>query len=290
MITNVKQILAVNKTGIPDFLKVKPFWANWKAGFFDGKARKLPTHGSTVLRGQYWDDEGSPFEDAFPMIPNNGGLIFLLSTQHDLACIDIDNCKINSPRLEKILNLVPGTWYEYSPSGNGIHVWGVLPDKTSYLLPGRKTIGYCGKDYEWYATGRGITVTGHHVYGNSFVDLTPAVQYIESLRPKIIKQKHVVNSITITMSVDSILEKAFDREPELYRMYCFGHSWSDKSAEDFHFCQRMWFWLGGHGVSAIESVFESSALYRQDKGPHYVSTTVRNAGKRWNGTYYGKKF
>ena len=288
MITNVNQILTVNKSGIPDFLKVKPFWANWKHGFVDAKARKLPTHGSNVLYGQYWESDGCCFEDAFLKIPNNGGLSFLLSSQHDLACIDIDNCKINSSRLEKILSMVPGTWCEYSPSGNGIHVWGFLPDKSSYLLPGRKTIGYHGTDYEWYGTGRGITVTGHHICGNRIVDLSPAVQYIESLRPKIIEQKHIVKPIT--MSVDSILEKAFHCEPNLHRMYYFGHSWPDKSREDFRFCQRMWFWLGGFGQQTIENVFQHSALYRPSKGPHYVSLTVSNAGKQWNGNYYGKKF
>ena len=70
-------------------------------------------------------------------------------------------------------------------------------------------------------------------------------------------------------SVDFILQKAFDSDPEL---------------------QRMWFWLGGHGAQTIENVFEHSALYRKTKGPHYVALTIRNGGKRWNGNYYGKRF
>ena len=112
----------------------------------------------------------------------------------------------------------------------------------------------------------------------------------ESLRPKATEAPAVNNLLaTNAPSVDFILQKAFDADPELQRMYYHGHSWQDKSREDFRFCQRMWFWLGGHVQQTIENVFEHSALYRKSKGPHYVALTVRNARKRWNGNYYGKK-
>ena len=267
-----------------------PFWINWKPVFVDGKAKKLPTYGEAVLRGQYWETAGRTFGDALRTIPAHGGLSLLLSQQNDLACIDIDDCAPGDLRLQKILQLFPGAWCDLSPSGNGAHVWGFLPNKRSYLLPGRKTIGYCGKEYEWYGSGRGITVTGRTVCGNRLADLTEAVKFCESLRPKIAEAPAVNNSLTTNApSVDFILQKAFDADPELQRMYYHGHSWQDKSREDFRFCQRMWFWLGGFGQQTIENVFEHSALYRKSKGPHYVPLTVRNAGKRWNGNYYGIK-
>ena len=344
MITKETKIIEVNPEGIPELLKALPFWINWKPVFVDGKAKKLPTYGEAVLRGQYWETAGRTFGDALRTIPAHGGLSLLLSQQNDLACIDIDDCAPGDLRLQKILKLVPGAWCDLSPSGNGVHVWGFLPDKQSYLLPGRKTIGYCGKEYEWYGSGRGITVTGHPIcnfadcdhnnvnfecvkadfacnhadidcvnasfdcgtaprnlaaiasnmqlfYRNKLVDLTPAVTFCESLRPKITEAPVANNTLaTNAPSVNFILQKAFDADPELQRMYYHGHSWQDKSREDFRFCQRMWFWLGGHGQQTIESVFEHSALYRKSKGPHYVALTVRNAGKRWNGNYYGKKF
>ena len=349
MITDTTKILKVNADGIPEFLKAQPWWINWKPVFIDGKARKLPTCGETALRGQYWDTAGRPFADALRTVPEHGGVSLLLSLQNELACIDIDDCDANDPRLQKIKQLAPGAWYELSPSGHGAHVWGMLPDKRSYLLPGRKTIGYCGKEYEWYASGRGITVTGHplchdaqtnsgtagydesvnlqticdcaqvascagaadtfaatrSVCCNAPVDLTPAVKFCESLRPKIAetkdtatpfssalgadKTKHVAPAaFPAATSVDAILRKAFAKDSELQRMYYQGHSWDDKSREDFSFCRRLWFWLGGHGARAIETVFENSALYRKAKGPGYVSLTVRNAAKYWNGNYYGK--
>ena len=170
MITEDTKIIEVNPEGIPEFLKALPYWINWKPVFVDGKAKKLPTYGETVLRGQYWETEGRPFAEAVRTIPTNGGVSLLLSRQNDLACIDIDDCIPNSPRLNKILQLAPDAWCDLSPSGNGVHVWGFLPNKNTYLLPGRKTIGYHGKEYEWYGSGRGITVTGHTVCGSCLAD------------------------------------------------------------------------------------------------------------------------
>ena len=92
MITQDTKIIEVNPDGIPEFLKALPYWINWKPVFVDGKAKKLPTHGGTVLRGQYWETEGRCFSDAIRTIPTNGGLSLLLSRQNDLACIDIDDC------------------------------------------------------------------------------------------------------------------------------------------------------------------------------------------------------
>ena len=287
MITEHTKIIEVNPEGIPGFLKALPYWINWKPVFMDGKAKKLPTYGETVLRGQYWETAGRTFSDALRTVPANGGLSLLLSLQNQLTCIDIDDCAPGSPRLNKILRLAPDAWCDLSPSGNGVHVCGFLPDKPSYLLPGRKTIGCHGKDYEWYGSGRGITVTGHTICGSRLADLTNAVNFCESLRPKITGAPAANNTLaTNAPSVDFILQKAFDADPELQRMYYRGHSWQDKSREDFRFCQRMWFWLGGYGAQTIESVFEHSALYRKTKGPNYVALTVRNAGKRWNGKQF----
>lgn len=288
MVTDANKILNVNVDGIPLFVKSWPYWINWKSEMdINGKkVKKVPTIGYRKLFGNYYDTEGRTFYDALRTMPSSGGLELLLSMGNELACIDIDDCSVDDDRFKKILGFAPGAWCEFSPSGHGVHVWGYLPNKQLYLLEGRKTIGYHGKDYEWYGSGRGITVTGHHICGSNWVDLTPAVRYVESTRPpKVEQRKRIV--IPIAIGVQDILEKAFATEPELGRMYHSGHCWQDESAEDFRFCQRMWFWLGGHGAGAIEDVFESSALYRATKGSHYVSLTVANAGKRWNGKYYG---
>ena len=63
----------------------------------------------------------------------------------------------------------------------------------------------------------------------------------ESLRPKATEAPAVNNLLaTNAPSVDFILQKTFDADPELQRMYYHGHSWQGKSREDFRFCQQMW--------------------------------------------------
>lgn len=58
---------------------------------------------------------------------------------------------------------------------------------------------------------------------------------------------------------------------------------------DYYDNKRLWFWLGGHGAETIEAVFMQSTLYRKEKGSGYPALTIRNAAKRWNGNYYGKR-
>lgn len=286
MLLQGKPVLPVDPDNVPWFLKNQAYWTNWKPVYIDGKARKVQTYGYRTLTGPYYETEGRPLRRVTQSIPENGGIGFILSVRHPFACIDIDDCRPDDERLRQILELAPDAWCEYSPSGNGIHVWGVLPDKESYRLPERKQIGYSGKKYEWYAAGRSLTVTGHHLTGEACTDLTKAILFIEKNRPRPPVIKHEI--IPVSMSVSEILDKAFEKDPDLRQMYYHGHSWQDKSAEDFHFCRKLWFWLGGHGEKTVETVFRNSAMYREHKGNHYPGLTVKNAERRWNGNYYGK--
>ena len=85
MITKETKIIEVDPAGIPEFLKALPCWINWKPVFIDGKAKKLPTYGETVLRGNYWETAGRSFAEALHTIPSNGGLSLLLSLQKSLS-------------------------------------------------------------------------------------------------------------------------------------------------------------------------------------------------------------
>ena len=287
MITKESKILTVDPMGIHPLLRKEPYWANWFVLYDkDGKGRKVPSYGKTALTGQYWEEKGLPFREALNRIPKGGGLALSLTLRNDYACIDIDNYKPGDPRLAKILSLAPHAWCEYSPSGTGIHIWGKLPNKSAYLRPEHKIIGYCGKEYEWWATGRNMTMTGHHIYGNEFPDLTAAVRFCDSFRPKIVAVEHEVKPIGIP--AQKVLEVAL-RNAEFKKMYTEGHTKDgDKSSEDFKFCCNLWYWFGSFGDDTVESIFRKSAMYRPDKGQHYPPMTVKNAKSRWNGQYYKK--
>lgn len=70
-----------------------------------------------------------------------------------IGCLDLDHClTLSGPSAfaREVLASVPGTFVEVSPSGTGLHVFGLLPEG-----PGRKVPGV-----EVYRRARFMTVTG----------------------------------------------------------------------------------------------------------------------------------
>jgi primase-polymerase (primpol)-like protein len=74
-----------------------------------------------------------------------------------IVCIDLDHCLVDGvlePWAQEIVDMVPATYIEVSPSGDGLHVWG-----RGELARGRR-IRVDGGFVEAYATARYLTVTG----------------------------------------------------------------------------------------------------------------------------------
>ena len=74
-----------------------------------------------------------------------------------VACIDLDDALVDGvvqPWAQAILDRAPDTFVEVSQSGNGLHVFGLLPEG-----PGRN-LRSSGQTVEVYSTGRFIAVTG----------------------------------------------------------------------------------------------------------------------------------
>lgn len=97
------------------------------------------------------------------------GLGFVLNGD-GIACLDIDHCLENgvlTPWAAAMLDRIPPTYMEVSPSGTGLHVWGL-----GWLPQGRK-VHVAGGTVECYSSGRYITVTGRR-YGSTtvFADLS----------------------------------------------------------------------------------------------------------------------
>jgi len=73
-----------------------------------------------------------------------------------VGCIDLDHCLVDGvplPWAREILARCPKTYIEVSMSGDGLHVFGLLPEAA-----GRGQRG--GDGIEHYSTGRYIAVTG----------------------------------------------------------------------------------------------------------------------------------
>lgn len=74
-----------------------------------------------------------------------------------IGCIDLDHCltyREPSPAAQQLLARHPGAYIEVSPSGHGLHIWGLMPEG-----PGRRE-NRDGLSIETYSTGRYITITG----------------------------------------------------------------------------------------------------------------------------------
>lgn len=90
-----------------------------------------------------------------------------------VGCIDLDHC-LDDGRVadwaRAILDQVPPTYMEVSPSGDGLHVWGLLPEGAGRVVRD-------GRNVEVYSSGRFMTVTGRRwgLSPSRLADLTEVV-------------------------------------------------------------------------------------------------------------------
>lgn len=83
------------------------------------------------------------------------GLGFVLGD--GIGCIDLDHCLTNgkpAPWAQEILDRCPNTYIEISMSGDGLHIFGHLPEAQGRVIRDDRSI-------EYYSRGRYIAVTGN---------------------------------------------------------------------------------------------------------------------------------
>lgn len=94
------------------------------------------------------------------------GLGFVLNGD-GIICIDLDHCFNGQPNAEAqaLIDSLPNTYIEVSPSGTGLHIWGYAT-----LEQGRR-FNRNGLSVEVYPKGRYITMTGRAYRRASFAQL-----------------------------------------------------------------------------------------------------------------------
>ena len=99
-----------------------------------------------------------------------------------IACIDLDHCYDSRGYLADwakcLIAPVEGkTWIEISPSGDGLHIWGLMPERTGIKVRGIMNA-------EAYSQGRYITVTGRTFRDSParLADLTFPFDLLDRLR------------------------------------------------------------------------------------------------------------
>lgn len=90
------------------------------------------------------------------------GLGYVLAEGDGVVCIDLDHCITGgevAAWAREILDASPPTYVEVSPSGKGLHVWGLGHlDRGRVIRDGQRAV-------EVYSQGRYIAVTGRRFEG-----------------------------------------------------------------------------------------------------------------------------
>lgn len=132
---------------VPDELAVADRWVRHK------RKRPLTVEGrsASVTDPETW----ASLEDARESQVGDG-LGFV--TGEGIGCVDLDGVidakGVLHPSARWLLAQLPETWVEVSPSGRGLHVWGLLPEGRGRVLK------FEGISVEVYSRGRYLTVTG----------------------------------------------------------------------------------------------------------------------------------
>lgn len=102
------------------------------------------------------DSKWRTFEEALSSECGDG-VGFVLNGD-GVVCIDIDDC-VSNGRVSRdalaLLALLPKTYVEFSPSGRGLHVWGLAD------LDAGRVLSWRDLKLEVYPNGRYLTMTGN---------------------------------------------------------------------------------------------------------------------------------
>lgn len=165
VLTAQDDVVPVDAENVPDVLKQAVRWCLWKRtptknGTFTKKPMQAgnPTVGLSKTDPSQW----RPFATAWSAYDKRDdidGIGFM--TGGGFVALDFDECcdevtrEVRSDVLEIVTSL--NSYAEYSPSGRGVRVFvlGTLPGKN-----------HTGKDYELYADGGYVTVTGSVLPGS----------------------------------------------------------------------------------------------------------------------------
>jgi primase-polymerase (primpol)-like protein len=115
---------------IPEPLRQRPQWVNWRNEFIDGRWTKVPYDPATGKRASTTDlMTWTTFEDAVATYDDGGydGVGFCFCSADPFVGVDIDDCR--DPETGEIeewastmIDKFDGAYVEASPSGKGVHI------------------------------------------------------------------------------------------------------------------------------------------------------------------------
>jgi putative DNA primase/helicase len=123
-------------------MMARPNWMTWRPVQRNGRVQKPPCQASNPRRfADYTNpDHRSDYVTARAAVEagNANGLTYATTEGDELAAIDLDNCRDADtgsidPWAKRLLKGAKGAYVEISPSGTGLHVWGLTSNSTDKL-------------------------------------------------------------------------------------------------------------------------------------------------------------
>ncbi len=148
--------VGVEPDGIPDYLKVRPQWVNWRFELRDSKPTKVPYTPGTRRRASSTDLlTWRNFEDAMRSLECFDGIGFVFCSADPFVGIDFDGCRDPEsgevdPRVLEYVAKFEDRYVEVSVSGRGIHL----------ITRGKIRGGSKKGRYEVYDQDRYFCITG----------------------------------------------------------------------------------------------------------------------------------
>ncbi|WP_319405402.1 DUF5906 domain-containing protein [uncultured Desulfosarcina sp.] len=299
------EFLPVNPQKIPEALKPFKQWVVWKAVLREEKWTKVPYIASSGRKARVnnlhdWIDFETAFQSYQESKGKFAGIGFVLTEKDPIAGIDIDDLIKPGEDLEleklpkKVRDIVYSlnTYTEISPSGTGLRlfVFGTLPKF------GRKK-----GSFEFYESGRFLTITGHHLEGTP-KNIQSRQQQLTEVHASIFGKANIqhkpINARSPSFSDDGeimqrMLQSATGGKIQQLLSGNFA-GYPSQSEADQALCGYLAFWYG-RDAGRMDAVFKSSGLYREkwDRKHHsdgrtYGQATIERAISQCSEVYTAK--
>lgn len=294
-----------DKSGKEKISKI-PFYMDNDGSYAMAKTNNPETWG-TFYQAKRWESglQGS-----------HKGVGFVLGLDQPHICIDLDDCIDSDTRqfkdneagkaARRVVDILTRngeeTYIEFSPSGEGLHIWGRA------VLPAEKEKGVRGKYIEMYRAGRYMTITGRPF--RSF-----PVSTIQKSVDEIINEFHLLDKSPAAMkdggpaaairsgtpapSDNELIEKIMKSQdgPKFSALYDRGDMSAydnDQSRADQALLSILSFWTGSN-AEQMKRIFLSSRLAESlaRKAPHehdYLNRSIKRAIETTTNHYNPKTY
>lgn len=281
-----KEKIETLRRNIPKEMQDLPNWCVFKTRWNEEKGKKdkfiiSPKTGKWAKANMA--DTWTDFETALRYVASDNayvGIAFALN-KNGIACIDLDHSIDENgqltPLAKRLSELYSDTYTETSVSGNGIHIFvqADLLDGDKYQNRSQTPDG----EIEIYDNARFISMTGET--RNQVKTLSNGQSANNSLRayltvrPKLTTQKR---SYGLHATSNEIIERIRKSKVagEFNSLYAGESLTNDHSRDDYKLLCMLSFFCNGD-ERMIRDIFETSGLYRPEKGEKYLDISIKKA-------------